>query len=259
MPSKINSINILAVTGFPQIKPGDNLSKIILNSILKGNTDIRNNDIILVAQKIISKAENRIVDLRKIKPSEFSKVVGEEVSKDPRLVEVILSESRKIIRMDLRKKDKGRLIVENKDGLILANAGVDTSNVSGGSFVTLLPLDSDKSARKIKNHIEKNTGKKVAVIITDTVGRPWRDGLVDIAIGCAGIKPLDDKRGIRDSRGFMLNATVMATADQVAAAAGLMMDKNSQTPLVIVRGLKYRRSSSGSRSLIRNPREDLFR
>ena len=161
--------------------------------------------------------------------------------------------------MDLRKKDKGRLIVENRDGLILANAGVDTSNVSGGSLVTLLPLDSDKTAGKIKNHIERKTGKKVAVIITDTVGRPWRDGLVDIAIGCAGIKALDDKRGVRDSRGFVLNATVMATADQVAAAAGLLMDKNSQTPLIIVRGLKYLRSGKGSKSLIRNPKEDLFR
>ena len=259
MPSETNSINILPVNNFPQIKPGDNLSKITVDSILNDNIEINNNDIIVVAQKIVSKAENRIVDLRKVKPSGFSKTVAKEVSKDPRLVEVILSETRKIIRMDLRKKDKGRLIVENRNGLILANAGVDTSNVSGGDFVTLLPLDSDKSARRIKNHIERKLGRAVAVIITDTTGRPWRDGLVDIAVGCAGIKPLDNKRGTQDLSGFILNATVMATADQVAAAAGLMMDKNSQTPLIIVRGLKYKKSGKGSKSLIRNPKEDLFR
>ncbi|MGI9554199.1 MAG: coenzyme F420-0:L-glutamate ligase [Thermodesulfobacteriota bacterium] len=259
MPSKTNKINIIAVNNFPQIKPGDNLPRIIVDSILNDNIEINNNDIILVAQKIVSKAENRIVNLSKVKPTAFSKTVAKEVSKDPRLVEVILSETNKIIRMDLRKKDKGRLIVENRDGLILANAGVDTSNVSGGNFVTLLPLDSDKSAARIKNRIEKKTGKKVAVIITDTVGRPWRDGLVDIAIGCAGISALDDKRGTHDSRGFKLNATVMATADQASAAAGLLMEKNSQTPLVIVRGLQYKRSSRGSKPLIRNPKEDLFR
>ena len=258
--SKSNGpIKITAVTNFPQIKPGNNISKLIADSISNNDSEIKDGDIILVAQKIVSKAEGRIVDLKKIKPTEFSKTVAKEVSKDPRLVEVILSETRKIIRMDLRKKDKGRLIVENRDGLILANAGVDTSNVSGGDFVTLLPLDSDKTAGKIKKYIKTRLGKNVAVIITDTVGRPWRDGLVDIAIGCAGIKALDDKRGTRDSRGFTLNATVMATADQVAAAAGLLMDKNSQTPVVIVSGLKYKTSSRGSKSLIRNPKEDLFR
>ena len=259
MSESKSSIEITAVKNFPQIKPGDNLSKIILDSILNDNIEINNKDILLIAQKIVSKAENRIVDLRKVKPSGFSRTVAKEVSKDPRLVEVILSETRKIIRMDLRKKDKGRLIVENRSGLILANAGVDTSNVSGGNFVTLLPLDPDKTAKKIKNYIERKLDKKVAVIITDTVGRPWRDGLVDIAIGCAGIKALDDKRGIPDTRGFTLNATVMATVDQLAAAAGLMMEKNSQTPLIIVSGLKFKTSTKGSKSLIRNPEEDLFR
>jgi len=259
MLSKTDSINIVAVNNFPEIIAGDNLPGIIVNSILDDNINIDNDDIVLVAQKVVSKAENRIVDLINIQPSEFSKTVGKEVAKDPKLVEVILSETQKIIRMDLRKKNKGRLIVETRNGLILANAGVDTSNVSGGNCVTLLPLDPDSSARKIKDHIKRKIQKRVAVIITDTVGRPWRDGLVDIAIGCAGIKVLDDQRGVKDSGGFTLNATVMATADQVAAAAGILMGKNSKTPLIIVKGLKYKKNNKGSKALIRNPREDLFR
>lgn len=259
MPSRADSIQIAAVNNFPEIKPGDDLPGIITDSILNDKVKMNNDDVIVVAQKVVSKAENRIADLRKVRPSGFSETVGREVAKDPRLVEVILSETRKIIRMDLRTKDKGRLIVETRNGLILANAGVDTSNVSGGDLVTLLPVDPDGSAEKIRDHIKRKLQKRAAVIITDTVGRPWRDGLVDIAIGCAGIKVLDDQRGVKDSGGFTLSATVMATADQIAAAAGLLMDKNSWTPLVIVKGLKYKRSNKGSKALIRNPKEDLFR
>ena len=254
-----NNIQIVPVNSFPEIKPGDNLPLIISSAIKKEGVCLNNNDIVVVAQKIVSKTENRIVNLKKIKPTEFSKSVAKEVAKDPRLVEVILSETKKIIRMDMRKEGHGRLIVETRDGLILANAGVDTSNVTGGDSVTLLPLDSDKSADKIRKSIFKRLGRKVAVIITDTVGRPWREGLVDIAIGCAGIAPLDDKRGQKDKRGFLLNATVMATVDQVASAAGLLMDKNSQTPLIIVKGVNYRKSSRGSKSLIRDSKNDLFR
>lgn len=257
MPS--NNIQIIQVESVPEIKPGDNLPLILSRSIQKGGIALDNNDIVVVAQKIVSKAEKRVVNLKKVKPTEFSKTVGKEVAKDPRLVEVILSETKKIIRMDMRKEGHGRLIVETRDGLILANAGVDTSNVSGGDSVTLLPLDSDKSADKIKNSVLKKLGKKVAVIITDTVGRPWREGLVDIAIGCSGIAPLDDKRGQKDKRGFLLNATVMATADQVASAAGLLMDKNSQTPVIIVKGVNYKKGNKGSAPLIRDSKNDLFR
>ena len=257
MPS--NTVQLIPVNSVPEISPGDNLSGIISRVIKKEGIEINNNDIIVVAQKIVSKAENRIVNLKKVKPTEFARSVAKEVAKDPRLVEVILSETKKIIRMDMRKEGHGRLIVETRDGLILANAGVDTSNVAGGGSVTLLPVDSDKSADKIKNSILKNLKRKVAVIITDTVGRPWREGLIDIAIGCAGIKPLDDKRGLKDSRGFLLNATVMATADQVASAAGLLMDKNSQTPLIIIRGLRFKTGNKGSKSLIRESKNDLFR
>ncbi len=255
----VNNVQLIPVSPFPEINPGDNLPLIISSAIKKDDIELQDNDIVVVAQKIVSKAENRIVDLKKIKPTAFSSSVAKEVAKDPRLVEVILAETKKIIRMDMRKEGHGRLIVETRDGLILANAGVDTSNVTGGDSVTLLPLDSDKSADKIRTAIFKKLGKKVAVIITDTVGRPWREGLVDIAIGCSGITPLDDKRGEKDSRGFLLNATVMATGDQVASAAGLLMDKNSQTPLIIAKGINYKKSNRGSKSLIRDSKNDLFR
>lgn len=254
-----DTVQLIPVKQFPEIEPGDKLAGIICDVLGKQQIHIDDNDIVVVAQKIVSKAENRIVSLKKIRPTQFSRSVAREVAKDPRLVEVILSETKKIIRMDMRKKGHGRLIVETKEGLILANAGVDTSNVSGGDSVTLLPVDSDKSANKIRNMLARKLGAKPAVIITDTVGRPWREGLVDIAIGCAGIKALNDKRGTRDRRGFLLNATVMATADQIASAAGLLMDKNSQTPLIVIKGLCYKKGSRGSKELIRDSKNDLFR
>ncbi len=175
------------------------------------------------------------------------------------MIEVILSETTKIIKMDQRKPEKGRLIVETRGGVISANAGVDASNVSGGDKVTLLPIDSDESADKLARGFNLSLGFDVAVIITDTVGRPWRDGLVDIAIGCSGIKALKDYRGESDSKGFELNATVMAVADEVASAAGLLMEKADSVPVVIVRGYKYDTKGVGAKELIRNPEEDLFR
>ena len=256
---KENSVNLIPIYGIPEIKPKDNLAKIILDSVKKNGTTILGNDIIVIAQKIVSKAENRIVDLNKVKPTEFAKTAAIETAKDPRLVEVILGETKKIIKMDLRTKDKGRLIVETHNGLILANAGVDTSNVSGGNSVTLLPKDSDKSAEKIRRSLIKSLGKDIAVIITDTVGRPWREGLIDIAIGCAGIRGLKNQRGKKDTKGLKLNATVMALADQVAASAGLLMGKSSSTPVIIVRGIRFNKNSRGAKELNRNPREDLFR
>ncbi|MGH7885404.1 MAG: coenzyme F420-0:L-glutamate ligase, partial [Thermodesulfobacteriota bacterium] len=194
-----------------------------------------------------------------IKPSKFALKLADEISKDPKLMEVILWETKKIIKMDERVNGKGRLIVETDRGLISANAGVDASNVSGGDKVTLLPLDSDKSAKLIRNEIKKVTKKNIAVIISDTVGRPWRNGLVDIAIGCAGINPLRDLRGQVDSKGLLLVATEMATADQIACAAGLLMEKTEGIPVVIVRGCNYLSGDKGSAALIRDAKEDLFR
>lgn len=255
----MNNVSIIPMNGLPWVNPGDSISSLIIQNCREHEFRLAENDVVVIAQKIVSKAENRIVDLNDIQPSDFALRISEEISKDPRLVEVILSETKKIIRMDQRVKGKGRIIVETSGGIICANAGVDMSNVSGGECVTLLPVDSDSSASEIRNSIYSKMNVDVAVIITDTVGRPWRDGLIDIAIGCAGIKALNDQRGELDSRGLTLTATAMATADQIAAAAGLLMKKNSGTPVVIVRGLQYEKNGHGAFELIRKAHEDLFR
>ena len=252
-------ISIIPISGIPEIAPGDDLVKAVLVALGRNGIYLDNGDIIVFAQKIISKAENRIVKLDDVKPSPFALTLSKEVSKDPRLVEVILRETTKIIKMDQRKPEKGRLIVETRGGVISANAGVDASNVSGGDAVTLLPVNSDLSADNLARGFKKESGVEVAVLITDTVGRPWREGLVDIAIGCSGIKPLKDYRGKKDSKGLMLSATVMAVADEIASASGLVMEKADSVPVVIVRGYDFERGEGRARELIRNPEDDLFR
>jgi len=259
MNKPTKSISLLPVLGIPEISPNDDLADIIYNAAKDSGVTLEEGDIIVCAQKIISKAEDRIVDLKSVTPSPYAHTLSKEVSKDPCLVEVILSETTKIIKMDQRKPEKGRLIVETRGGVISANAGVDASNVSGGDMVTLLPIDSDKSADELATLLKKKLGFDVAVIITDTVGRPWRDGLVDIAIGCSGIKALKDYRGEFDSKGLELNATVMAIADEIASAAGLLMEKADSVPVVIVKGYEYETAGLGAKELIRNPEDDLFR
>ena len=252
-------ISIIPIRGIPEIAPGYDLVKIVLGALKGEGVSLENGDVLVFAQKIISKAENRIVRLSDVKPSPFALTLSKEVSKDPRLVEVILGETTKIIKMDQRKPEKGRLIVETRGGVISANAGVDASNVSGGDSVTLLPVDSDFSADRLAGGFKKESGADVAVIITDTVGRPFREGLVDIAIGCSGIKPLKDYRGREDSKGLLLSATVMAVADEIASAAGLVMEKADSVPVVIVRGYGFEKGGGGAKELIRNPEDDLFR
>ncbi len=259
MNEPTKSISLLPVSGIPEIKPNDDLADIIYNVAKDSGLTLEKGDVIVCAQKIVSKAEDRIVDLNSVTPSPYAYTLSKEVSKNPRLVEVILSETTKIIKMDQRKPEKGRLIVETRGGVISANAGVDASNVSGGDMVTLLPIDSDKSADELAGGLKKKLGFDVAVIITDTVGRPWRDGLVDIAIGCSGIKALRDYRGEFDSKGLELNATVMAVADEIASAAGLLMEKADSVPVIIVRGYDYETGGVGAKELIRNPEDDLFR
>ncbi len=259
MTNRPNSITLIPIAGIPEIGVGDDLVKIVSDAATAGGLTIENSDVLVFAQKIVSKSEGRIVDLNDVEPSNFARTLSTEVSKDPRLVEVILSETTKIIKMDQRKPEKGRLIVETRGGVISANAGVDASNVTGGDKVTLLPVDSDESARALARGFKERLGTEIAIIITDTVGRPWRDGLVDIAIGCAGIKALKDYRGEKDSKGFELNATVMAIADEIASAAGLLMEKADSVPVVIVRGYEFEKGGTGATELIRDPEEDLFR
>jgi len=253
-----SNIELIPIKGIPEIKEGDNLSEILLKALKSQELELIEKDIIVIAQKIVSKSEGRIVDLNKIKPSSFAEKLGEELLKDSKMVEVILGETKRIVKMQ-RKTDTGVLVVENKDGLVLANAGVDASNVSGGNKVTLLPEDSDSSAKKILEKIKEKLKINVSVIITDTVGRPWREGLTEIAIGSWGINPLKDYRNQRDKEGYELTATLIAIADEVASAAGLLMGKNDSVPVVIVRGYEYDFENVGSKELIRDPRFDLFR
>jgi len=253
-----SSIELIPIKGIPEIKEGDNLSQILLDALQSQELELIEKDIIVIAQKIVSKSEGRIVDLNKIKPSSFAEKLGEELLKDPKMVEVILGETKRIVKMQ-RKTDTGVLVVENKDGLVLANAGVDASNVPGETSVTLLPEDSDSSAKKIVEKIKQELNKDISVIITDTVGRPWREGLTEIAIGSWGINPLKDYRNQRDKEGYELTATLIAIADEIASAAGLLMGKNDSVPVVIVRGYEYDFENVGSKELIRDPRFDLFR
>ncbi len=251
-------LELIPVTGIPEIKQGDNLSKIILDALKSQGLALEVKDIIVIAQKIVSKAEGKVVDLNEVEPTPFAEKLGEELLKDPRMVEVILGETKRIVKMQ-RKTDTGVMVVENKDGLVLANAGVDASNVPGNDNVTLLPDDSDNSAQRIAVDITNETSKNISVIITDTVGRPWREGLTEIAIGSWGINPLKDYRHQKDKEGYELTATLVAVADEIASAAGLLMGKNDSTPVVVVRGYDYDFEEIGSKTLIRDPQFDLFR
>jgi coenzyme F420-0:L-glutamate ligase / coenzyme F420-1:gamma-L-glutamate ligase len=238
-------LEIEALTSLPEIRPGDDLASYI--------KDARSQDIVAVAQKIVSKAEGAIVDLREIQPSALARSWAQEWKKDARLIELILAQSKRIVKMD-----RGIIIAETHHGLICANAGVDESNVEGEDFATVLPDDPDASARKLLASIGCG-----AVIITDSFGRPWREGLVDVAIGVAGLEALDDHRGRTDRHGRTLASTIIAIADQLAAAAGLLMKKADGTPVVLIRGFEWQpaadQSRCSARSLLRRPDQDFFR
>lgn len=250
----LNSISIIPILGLPEIKQEDNLVRAVIDATVKQDVNFKESDVVVVAQKIVSKSEGRIVKITDVSPSPFAVETGKLLDKDPRIVEIILRESRRIVKMD-----RGRLIVENTKGIVCANAGVDMSNVGGGMEATLLPEDPDESAKRFAEGFKKELGVDVAVIITDTVGRPWRDGLVQIAIGCCGIRPIKDYRGRKDSKGYDLRATALAVADEISSAAGLVMGKTEGVPVAIVRGYEYEKSTEGAKRLLRNPDNDLFR
>jgi coenzyme F420-0:L-glutamate ligase/coenzyme F420-1:gamma-L-glutamate ligase len=211
-------------------------------------------DIVVVAQKIVSKAEGRVVSLRNIKPSALARGMARAMRKDPRHVEVILRETKRVVR-----RRGPHLIVETRHGLVCANAGVDKSNVEGEDLVTLLPKDVDRSARRIREQIMKRTGKNVSVIVSDTFGRPWRLGQTNVAIGLSGMRPWVDYRGTRDKFGYELSVTRIAVVDELAAAAELVMNKVDGVPVVIIRGYSHPRGRGSARQLIRPAKQDLFR
>ncbi len=234
---------------------GDDPAAMVLDAVERQGSPLTPGDVVVVAQKIVSKAEGAVVDLEKVTPSERAIELAETVRKDPRLVEVILQQSERIVRAA-----PGVLVTETIHGLVCANAGVDNSNSAVPSQVITLPRDPDGSARAIRATLESRVGFPVGVIVSDSFGRPWREGSTNVAVGVAGIEPLDDARGRADDHGRTLQGTVVAVADEIASAAQLVMGEFGGVPAAIVRGLQIKMSDSGSaRSLQRSPESDLFR
>jgi coenzyme F420-0:L-glutamate ligase/coenzyme F420-1:gamma-L-glutamate ligase len=242
-------IEITALSTLPEVRPGDDLAALIREAAEREQQRLDTPVILAVAQKIISKAEGAVVDLREIEPSALAKSWAAEWGKDARLIELILRQSRRIVKMD-----RGVLITETRRGLVCANAGVDQSNTASGHIATVLPEDPDASAERLRSALGCG-----AVLVTDTFGRPWREGLVDVAIGVAGFLPLEDYRGSKDRGGRTLSATIIAVADQLAAAAGLSMRKSDGSPAVLIRGFEHRAGEGSARAMIRAPEADLFR
>jgi coenzyme F420-0:L-glutamate ligase/coenzyme F420-1:gamma-L-glutamate ligase len=249
-----SEIRLIPIRGIPEIRPGDDIGMMIKRAAEKMRLKLSDGDILAVAQKAVSKAEGRLVNLESITPSAFAIEIARKQERDPRLVEVILSESANIVRSDDRV-----LITETKHGFVCANAGVDRSNVVGKDWVSLLPVAPDDSALLLRTRLAELLKVNVGVIITDTFGRPWREGLTNVAIGVAGIKPLKDFRGKNDDHGKELSATVLAIADEIAAASGLLMRKTARIPVVLMRGYYFDHGEGSSRDLIRARERDLFR
>ena len=251
----MSMVQVIGVKGMPIVKEGEDLARLICTATEQQQTQIENNDIIVITHVIASRAEGNTVNLDSVVPSEFAKTIAKQLGKDPALVEVILRESKSIVRMG-----DGHLITETKHGFICANAGVDQSNVPGGRTVTPLPKNPDRTAREIRQKIMRLTGKDVAVIISDTHGRPLREGEINIAIGVAGINPIRDRRGETDLFGYVLRVKQTAIADELASAAELVIGQAKEgIPVAIIRSYPYPKSEKASaKMLIRKKRRDLF-
>lgn len=242
---------MIPVAGLPEIGEGDRLGELIAERF-----ELADGDVVVISQKVVSKAEGRVVELSTVQPSARAEELAAGLDKDPAIVQLVLDESTEILRAE-----RGLLICETRHGLVCANAGVDTSNVGEGR-AALLPLDPDASAARIRAELRDAAGKSAAVVVSDSFGRAWRHGQSEVAVGCAGLRPLDDWRGRGDAAGQMLSATVIAIADEAAAAADLIRDKASGTPVVVVRGLGGHivEDDGPGAAALRRPREqDLFR
>ena len=244
---------VIGVEGLPEIGADEALASLIARAAAAQGTPLAAADLLVISQKIVSKAEGRLVRLSDVTPSPRAQAVAEEIGRDPRLVEVILRESRRIVR-----QAKGVLIVETHHGFVCANAGVDQSNVDADT-ACLLPQDSDRSAVALRERLQVLTGHELAVIIADTFGRPWREGLVNVAVGLAGLEPIRSYLGELDPAGYVLQATILAVADELAGAAEPVMGKLDRIPVAIIRGLDWERGNGSSRALLRDPARDLFR
>jgi len=245
---------------FPdEVRTGDDLAEKLRVALRQQRLWVQAGDILVIKHKIVSKAEGQIVQLCEVKPSRAAKDWAQKSGTDARLVELTLRESKRIVRKKMLGQKRGVLITETRHGLVCANSGVDASNVDGGNSVVLLPKNPDGSAARLRSRIKKLLGVSLAVIVSDSFGRPWREGLAEVAIGVAGMKPLLDYRGKRDPHGYRLRASYEAVADELACAAGLVCGKLNRTPVCIVRGFKYQRGRGSARDLIRSKQNDLFR
>jgi coenzyme F420-0:L-glutamate ligase / coenzyme F420-1:gamma-L-glutamate ligase len=253
MPAAPPRYEVIGIGGLGEIRSGDDVARLVIEAAAAQGTPIAGHDVLVIGQKVISKAEGRTLRLSEVEPSPATRRMAENLGRDPRLLEVVLRESRRVVRMD-----KGVVITETHHGWICANAGVDQSNVDADT-VALLPEDSDRSARAFRERVHALTGAEVAVIVADTFGRPWREGLTNVAIGLAGMAAMRDYVGMPDSAGRPLQMTVLAVADELAAAAELVMGKLDRIPAAIVRGLSLPIDDGGSKPLLREPARDLFR
>lgn len=253
-------LTLTALPGIPMIEPGDSLAEIIIEGLLRAEINLQDGDVLVLAQKIVSKAEGRKVNLADIQPSQDAVELAAQVQKDPRLIELILGESREVLRTR-----PGTVIVEHKLGFVCANAGIDASNVAGEpsdgqAWVLLLPEDPDASAAQIRASLEAAGGKRIGVLVIDSHGRAWRNGVIGTAIGLSGLPGLVDLRGEPDLFGYSLRITTVAAADELAAAASLLMGQAAEgTPVVHVRGFPYALREGKLAELIRPHEQDLFR
>jgi coenzyme F420-0:L-glutamate ligase/coenzyme F420-1:gamma-L-glutamate ligase len=246
------SVSIVAVSGMPEIAAGADLPALILSALRQADISVADGDIFVVAQKIVSKAEGRLVRLDSVTPGTRALEWAKAHGKDARVVELVLREAKDIVAME-----RGIIIARTRHGFVCANAGVDTSN-AGQGLAILLPEDCDASAAALQAGLKRALGVPLGVIVSDTFGRPWREGLVNVALGVAGLAPLRDYRGMPDSHGTIMNATVIAEADEIASAAELVMRKTERIPVVIVRGLSLDGRNGSGRDLIRPIQNDLF-
>tara|TARA_B100000965_G_scaffold5566_1_gene4366 strand:+ start:350 stop:1120 length:771 start_codon:yes stop_codon:yes gene_type:complete len=255
----MNSVSISVIRGIPEIREGDPLTEILAEAIKSDGTSLRDGDILCIAHKIISKAEGRIIHLTDVIPSENALYYARKLKKDPRKVEVILRESREVLRYFRHEhQNEGVIICENNLGFISANAGVDESNLEKENTVLMLPENPDLSAQNIKKFFKKTQNVSVGIVITDTFGRPWRIGQVNVAIGIAGVPVTQSEKGQPDNFGRIMKVTEPAFCDEIAAASGLVIKKSEKTPLVIFRGLEWKNCSGGAKDILRNKKEDMF-
>jgi coenzyme F420-0:L-glutamate ligase/coenzyme F420-1:gamma-L-glutamate ligase len=253
VPTTPPRYEVIGIVGLGEVRPGDDVARATVEAAAAQGTPVATHDVLVIGQKVISKAEGRLLRLSEVEPSPATRRIAENLGRDPRLLEVILRESRRVVRMD-----KGVIITETHHGWICANSGVDQSNVDPDT-VALLPEDTDRSARTFRERVHALTGAEVGVIIADTFGRPWREGLTNVAIGLAGLAALRDYIGVPDSAGRPLQATILAVADELAGAAEIVMGKLDRIPAAIVRGLRFEAGDAGSKPLLRDPARDLFR